>query len=284
MKKLLIVAVLIGSTTLLSGCYEKVEAGNVGVKVNLLGSDKGVQQQVVGVGRYWLGINEELYTFPTFNQLYTYPQPFGFQTSDSMSISARVGVEYHVDPDKVAKVFQTYRKGLDEITSNNLRQKISDALIKHGSSLDINSLANGGKAKMLEDVTEDLRREMSPVGIIIDKLSWTGDLDYPDQVKESINAKIKATQMTAQRENEVAQSKAEAQKAVEEARGIAESNRIRAEAEANAITMRGQALRSNPEVLQLEAINRWDGKTPVYVAGSGSAAVPPFVNFSQIQR
>lgn len=79
-------------------------------------------------------------------------------------------------------------------------------------------------------------------------------------------------------ENEVAQSKAEAQKAIELARGEAESNRIRAEAEANAITLRGQALRSNPEVLQLEAINRWDGKTPVYVAGGGNSA-PPFVQF-----
>jgi regulator of protease activity HflC (stomatin/prohibitin superfamily) len=126
-------------------------------------------------------------------------------------------------------------------------------------------------------VTKDLRAGLEPIGIHIVKLSWTTDLDYPKQVKDSINAKIEANQKAARVENEVAQSKAEAQKAIELARGEAESNRIRAEAEANAITLRGQALRSNPEVLQLEAINRWDGKTPVYVAGGNSA--PPFVQF-----
>ncbi|HDI8431510.1 TPA: SPFH/Band 7/PHB domain protein, partial [Escherichia coli] len=36
---------------LLVGC-DRVEPGNVGIKVNKLGDDKGVGE-VVGVGRYW---------------------------------------------------------------------------------------------------------------------------------------------------------------------------------------------------------------------------------------
>jgi len=278
MKKVIVALLLAASAFTLTACdRETVPAGYVGVKVDLYGTEKGVQQQIVGVGRYWLTINEELYKFPTFNQLHTYHDPFVFQTSDSMTISAHVGVEYAVEPDKVAKVFQTYRKGVDEITTSNLRQNISDALIKHSTDMNITQLAAGGKTKLLDAVTKDLRAGLEPIGIHIVKLSWTTDLDYPKQVKDSINAKIEANQKAARVENEVAQSKAEAQKAVELARGEAESNRIRAEAEANAITLRGQALRSNPEVLQLEAINRWDGKTPVYVAGGNSA--PPFVQF-----
>ena len=50
-----------------TGC-SKVEAGYVGVKVYLLGGSKGVDSEVVGVGRYWVGWNEELYKFPTFQQ------------------------------------------------------------------------------------------------------------------------------------------------------------------------------------------------------------------------
>ncbi|EHX1737757.1 hypothetical protein K3Q14_003866, partial [Shigella boydii] len=41
----------------LVGC-DRVEPGNVGIKVNKLGDDKGVGE-VVGVGRYWTGWNTE---------------------------------------------------------------------------------------------------------------------------------------------------------------------------------------------------------------------------------
>jgi hypothetical protein len=57
MKKLLLAAMLMASVV---GC-SKVPAGNVGVKVYLLGTNKGVDHEVLGVGRYWIGFNEELY-------------------------------------------------------------------------------------------------------------------------------------------------------------------------------------------------------------------------------
>lgn len=132
MKKIIFAAALALSALGLSGCERAtVPAGYVGVKVDLYGDEKGVQQQEVGVGKYWLTWNEEIYQFPTFNQLHNYEQPFTFQTADSMDVKARIGVEYYVDPEKVTKIFQTYRKGVDEITEVNLRQNISDALINH---------------------------------------------------------------------------------------------------------------------------------------------------------
>lgn len=263
-KKLLLICVVLVAGAVTTGC-SKVEAGHVGVLVNLLGSDKGVQSQEVGVGRYWLTPNEELYIFPTFNQLHTYEQPFNFQTSDSMSIQAYVGVEYYVNPEKVSTVFQTYRKGVDEITSVNIRQNIADALIKHSGKMNINTLAGDGRSVLLDNVTNDLKAKLEPIGINIVKLSWTQDLEYPPQVIESINQKIQASQKALLRENEIQQSKAEAQKAIEEAKGVAESAIIRAKAEADAISLKGDALRKNPEVLNLEAINKWDGKVPVYM-------------------
>ena len=140
--------------------------------------------------------------------------------------------------------------------------------------MNINSLAAGGKTELLEQVTQDLKNKLDPIGIKIVKLSWVSDLEYPQKVKESINAKIEATQKALLRENEIAQSKAESIKAIEKARGEAESTMLKAKAEADAITLRGQALRSNPEVLQLEAIGKWNGILPTYMS-NGSAV--PFV-------
>lgn len=245
--------------------FQTVPAGYVGVKVNLYGSDKGVQQEELGVGRYLLTWNEQAYLFPSFNQLHTYKEPFTFQTSDAMAVNARVGVEYQVKPSMATKVFQTYRKGVDEITEVNLRQNISDALIKYASLMDVNELTANGKSKLLDQVTQELRHQLEEVGIHIIRVSWASDIEYPPQVRESINAKIEATQRAMLRENEVAQSKAEAEKARVTAQGEADAQLTKAKAEAESIAIRAKALRDNPQVLMLEAISRWDGKLPVYL-------------------
>ena len=250
-----------------------IEAGYVGVRVNLY-ADKGVQNEVVGTGRYFLTINEKMYHFPTFNQLKDYETPFSFQTSDAMEIKARVGVEYNIEPEKAATVFATYRKGINEITNVNIRQYISDSLIKTASRMDVNEITQGGKTKLLEEVTMEIRAKLDPIGIHVVKLSWMDDLQYPEQVRQSINAKIEATQRALLRENEVAQSKAEAEKLRVAAQGEADARLTRAKAEAEAIAIKAKALRDNPSILQLNAIDKWNGVLPQYMA-SGSPV--PFV-------
>ena len=49
--------------SLLTAC-SKVPAGHEGVIVHLLGTSKGVDTEVKGPGRYWIGWNDELYIFP----------------------------------------------------------------------------------------------------------------------------------------------------------------------------------------------------------------------------
>ena len=265
------VAVAIGGIYALCN-LQTVPAGYVGVKVNLYGSDKGVQQEELGVGRYLLTWNEQAHLFPTFIQLHTYKVPFTFQTSDAMAVNAMIGVEYQVKPSMATKVFQTYRKGVEEITDVNLRQNVSDALIKYASLLDVNELTANGKSKLLDHVTEELRHQLEDVGIHIIRVSWASDIEYPPQVRESINAKIEATQRAMLRENEVAQSKAEAEKARVAAQGEADAQLTKAKAEAESIAIRAKALRDNPQVLMLEAISRWDGKLPTYLGGDSLPA------------
>lgn len=89
----------------------------------------------------------------------------------------------------------------------------------------------------------------------------------PKQVNEAIDAKIKATQESQQRENEIATAKAEAQKKIESARGEAESTLLRAKAEADAIKMRGDALRANQELVQLTLAEKWNGQLPQFTGG-----------------
>lgn len=260
--------------TSLTGCYERVEPGNVGIIVNRLGDEKGVDQEVKGVGRYWIGWNEDLYTFPTFKQMKTYEDKFYFQLSDGTQIGHQLAISYKVNPTKVVTIFQTYRKGVDEITDQDLRQRIADILNRQGNLINTDKFIDGGKSRLLDSVANAVKQEMEPVGIDIMAISWVGAPEYPDNVKRAINAKVEATQKTLQREQEVQQRIAEANMAREQARGEADAVVLKAKAEADAIKLRGDALRENPGVMELEAINKWNGVLPTTMI---PGATTPFV-------
>mgnify|MGYP003337399593 CR=1 FL=1 len=134
MKKLLLAAAILSTLTACS----KVEVGTVGVKVHLLGGDKGVDTEQLTPGRYWIGVNEELYTFPTFMQNYTWTksihegrdqdESITFQTKEGLSVNADIGITYTLQEDKIPLLFQKYRKGINEITDVYLRNLVRDAI------------------------------------------------------------------------------------------------------------------------------------------------------------
>ena len=272
MKKTIMASIIALSAISLVGC-DRVEPGNVGIKVNKLGDDKGVGE-VVGVGRYWTGLNTDIYIFPTFKQMKTYDDAFNFQMSDGTTIGYHIGVAYKVDPTKITSVFQTYRKGVDDITDTDLRQKIADALNRLASKMSTDKFIDGGKSELLDAALKDIQDEMGPIGIQVISLSYVGKPEYPPTVVASINAKVTANQKTLQRQQEVLQREAEANMLRAEADGQADAKLKLANAEAKSIAMRGQALRENPEVLQLEAINKWNGALPQYMT---SGAGTPFI-------
>ena len=276
MKKLLLAAVAAGIFAVTSGC-SKVPAGYVGVIVNLYGTEKGVNLQEVGTGRYWLTPNEELYKFPTFTQTVSWDgeQSMTFQTVEGMKVTAGVGLTYHVKAEQVPALFQKYRAGIDEITNKFMRNMINDAFNEKASTLKVESVYGAGKSSLLIAVEQRVQEQVESLGIVVERIYYSGDLGLPPQVTQSLNDKIKATQMAEQRKNEVQQSIAEANKERERAAGIADAALIIAEAEAKAITVRAEALRSNKDIIQLNAIEKWDGKLPVYIGGE---APIPFIN------
>lgn len=267
---------LLALVAALAGC-DRVPAGHVGVKVYLLGGDKGVESEELGVGRYWIGFNEELYLFPTFSQNHVWAkaedrdESLSFQTVEGMSVSADVGVTYSIAPDKVSSIFQKYRKGVDEITDVYLRNMVRDALVTVASTRRVDNVYGAGKAEMMKAVEQIVRDQVGPLGINVERVYWVGNLTLPPQVTSALNAKIQATQMAEQRRNEIDQAKAEAQKARETAQGEADAKLIVAEAEAAAIRLKADALRTNSDVASLNAIDKWDGKLPTYM---GDGPVP----------
>ncbi len=256
------------------GC-DKITAGNVGIKVNMLGSDKGVQEEVLGVGRVWIGVNEELYIFPTFTQNYVWTkaedegspndESISFQTKEGLSVNGDFGISYHIEPANVSKVFQKYRRGVDEITDIFLRNMVRDALNKTSSTKPVDYIYGAGKARLMEEVDSLVRSQTDLVGISLEKISLIGDLRLPDQVTQAINKKIDADQQALE-------AIATARKMVEGARGDSLSTVIKATGEATAIMVKQEALRNAPQLIQYEIATGWDGRLPL-VTGTGSGQI-----------
>lgn len=259
----------------------KVPSGHVGIKVHLLGTSKGVESEELGVGRYWIGMNEELHLFPTFKQNYRWTaskteesptnEGFLFQTKEGLEVGADVGITYFLKKDKIHSIFQKYRRGVDEITDTFLRNHVRDALIDVVSHMPVEKVYGAGKGEILEKVSAKVKDAVAEDGIIIEKIYFLGSFRLPDQVIKAVSAKIEATQRAIQRQNEVAMSKAEAAKQIESSRGVAESNLIKAKADAEAILMRAKAEAKanelitksiNPTLVRYKSIEKWNGALP----------------------
>ena len=270
-----IYAILIAS--LLTAC-DYVPAGNVGVKFNLYGGDKGVQEEIVPPGKYWLGWNEKMFIYPTFTQNYVWTkdrtesspddESISFQTKEGLVVNADVGISYRIDPKKVSLIFQKYRKGVEEITDIYLRNLVRDAIVKTSSKMAIESVYGAGKITLIEEAIKDVKTYVEETGIIIEKIYWVGEFRLPETVVNTINKKIEATQVSLQRDIEVQTAIAEAKKQKEQALGEAEAIRIKSEAEANANMLVTKSVTDT--LIEYEKVKKWNGILPQVTGNSSS--------------
>jgi len=254
----------------------KVPAGHVGVKVYLLGTDKGVDSEELGLGRYWIGINEELYLFPTFKQNYVWTatptegslndESITFQTKEGLSVNADVGITYCIDATKVNYIFQKYRRGVEEITDTFLRNYVRDAFNMVASEIPVEDVYGTGKKKLLEKVNDKVAGDLKEEGILIERIYAIGDFRLPTKVVESLNKKIEAIQRAEQREYELREAEAEAKKKIAIARAEAEEIRLK-------------TLSLTTLLVKYEAIKKWDGKMPTATGGA-----LPFIDIGSISK
>lgn len=252
---------LLLGTILLSSC-SKVPAGYVGVKVYTLGNNKGVDSETLGVGRYFLWVNEELYLFPTFQQNHSWigSNSFSFSTKDGMKVNSDIGITFSFDKTQIDQVFQKYRLGVEEIIDLPLKNSVRDALNRVSSKYSIESVYGEEKSEIIKEVKEIVYDKFIPEGIIIEDIYWLGQPIFPQNVIDSINSKVEADQSAQRAENQLREAEAEAKKKIATAQGDADSLLIKARAEAEANEIKQKSITSN--LIEYEKVQKWDGKLP----------------------
>ncbi|WP_026998872.1 SPFH domain-containing protein [Eisenibacter elegans] len=264
---------------LLASCA-RIDAGHVGLVVNLYGSKRGVQDVAEVTGFVWYNpMTTRIYEFPTFvqnvvftdgrNEGSTSQEGFRVTTKDGLSVAFDISLNYRVDPGQVSKIFVKYRKPLHELDRTIMRNFLRDAYNEVSGRYTAEQLYEN-KNKFMEEAEKQISNRLGREGFIVEQVVLLNELRLPKSVMANIDAKINARQIALKKEQEVAQERAEAQKSIEQAKGAAESIRIRAEAEANANRVVAESI--SPNLIEYEKVKKWDGKNPQYVGtGTGGA-------------
>jgi regulator of protease activity HflC (stomatin/prohibitin superfamily) len=111
-----------------------------------------------------------------------------------------------------------------------------------------------------------------PINIISVQIE---NIDFSDAYEQSVEQRMLAQVEIQRREQNLRTTEVEAQIARTRAEGEAEAIRLRGEAEAAAISARAEALRMNADLVQLQAVEKWDGKLPTTMVPSTAL---PFIN------
>ncbi len=249
-------------------CFKVINPGYVGVVVDLLGDEKGVEQKELHVGMHFIAPWKDLYQFPIFEQNNTWEgqnEGFNFQTSEGMAVNADIGITYHLRPESIPLIFQRYRRGMDEITHVFIRNYIRDAINKSASKTRIEDLYSG-KESFFQDVETHVRSDLSPIGIELSRIYLIGRFHFPQNVISALNSKIEAMQRAQQRENELREAEAEAKKQIAKAEGQAKCAIVQAEAEAKANLVLAKSI--TPELIQWQSVQKWDGSLPQVTSGA----------------
>jgi regulator of protease activity HflC (stomatin/prohibitin superfamily) len=241
---------------------ERVDAGHVGVKVNMYGDNKGVDDVVAVTGMvFYNPITTKIYEFPTFIQHKEYKGENSFivNSKDGSEFSVSPIMNYSVQREKVPAIFSKYRRPLEDIEEGFLKTAVYDAFRLATNKYTADELISN-RAIFEVEVRRLLDGQLLKEGFTINQ--FTSNLIYPETFKKSIEAKNNAVQAALRAENEVKTAEAQAKIKVATAEGNAQAMLTSAKAEAESNRMKQVTL--TPLLLQLEYINKWDGKLPVY--------------------
>src|SRR6184192_1079332 len=184
----------------------------------------------------------------------TRPMPAECYSSDLQQVKMEVHVLYRVPERSVVKIFQEYAS---EPFDNLIGPRVQEAIKEVAASMSAEQIV-----KKREDVkigALDLARKkigadfLDVVDLVLYNITLSPELEQAIELKmvqEQEAEKAKFTQLKAQIE--------------------ADTAIIRAKGEAEAIAVRGDALRANPAFIKLEMVQNWNGRSPLVVGSEGA--------------
>jgi prohibitin 2 len=240
----LLVAILI----LFSGTYI-VQPGTRGIAVTLGKVSPNFKSEGFGLKTPFLTT-----IHPMSIRQRTSSMPAECYSSDLQQVRMEVQALYRVPERSVVTIFQEYAGApFDNLIAPRVQEAIKEVAATH-SAEQIVKRREEVKLRALDLARKKIGTNfLELVDLVIYNLTLSPELEQAIELKmvqEQDAAKAKFTQLKAQID--------------------ADTAIIRAKGEAEAIEVRGRALRANPAFIQLEMVQNWNGRSPIVVGSEGA--------------
>jgi regulator of protease activity HflC (stomatin/prohibitin superfamily) len=189
-------------------------------------------------------------------------------SNDLQEVQTVIALNYMIDPKEANKVYQLLGVNYaDRVISPTIQEAVKASVAKFNAE----ELAT--KRETAKGViAQAIRNTLTSNNILTENVFIT-DFKFSDAFASQIEQKVVAFQKYLTEQNNLRAVRVIANQNVVQAEAAARANIAKASGEAQAIELITGQLRSSPEYLQWQAINKWNGQLP-YASGSG--AVPFF--------
>jgi regulator of protease activity HflC (stomatin/prohibitin superfamily) len=270
-------AVIIVGLTIFFGSWFQIDQGERGVHLRngaVIGSAEP------GLG-FKLPVFDDVKRISVQNLTREYEKVPAY-SKDQQTAEIRVSVSYHVPPGDVIALYSEYGS-IENRTSRVVDRQVPTQVENvFGRYTAVSAVQN--RVQLVKDVTKAIRESVHGP-IVVDSVQLE-NIDFSDAYEKSIELRMQAEVLVQTEKQNLEKEKVNAEIAVTQAKGQAESNlararaeaeatRVKGEAEASAIKARAEALAQNQNLIELTKAERWDGKLPTTMI-PGSAV--PFIS------
>jgi regulator of protease activity HflC (stomatin/prohibitin superfamily) len=240
---------------------ERVDTGNVGIKVMLTGDKRGVSKYEYKTG--WVIYNtwtETMYEFPVFQQHIEYDDQVVI-TKGGFTTTIKPTFNYSLKSSTVGDMFQNLRLPIKDVEQGWLKNAIVGAVNDVANTWSVDSIFNHRESFESNIIVECNKRLVK----WFDVSQLRTNITPPEALQESIIAKTRAIQQAEASKQQAIAAQADGQRKIAVAKADSAETVINASAKARAMDLTQQKL--TPLYVEYKKIEKWDGQLPSTVAG-----------------
>lgn len=185
-------------------------------------------------------------------------------TKDLQRLTANISLNWHLDPASVNETYQEIGSPA-EVVKRIIQPAIHEVVKAATPKRNAEEILKN-RAELKAEIDQSLAARLADYGVFVDDVSLV-NVSFSPEFSKSIEAKQIAEQEAKQAEYIALKASQEAQANINRAKGQAEAQRLLRET-------------LTPELLQKEAIEKWNGQFPSVMAGDGAL---PMINLSARQ-
>ncbi len=265
-KKLVIIGLIVVAVlVLLFNSFTVVNEGYIGVKYQF---GKIVRSDLTAGLNVHIPFIEEIQQVDTREQVYsvlTDAYTSDTQTVDSLSLK----LNYYYDGTQLSEIIRSI--GIPNVETKLLVPNVAKIAKNEIGKVKAEDLVQT-RSEVQTAIFDELKETLAPSGIIVTAFAIE-NLSFDDAFEQSIQAKVIAAQDALKMKNKTAEREEEAKQKVIAAQADADSQKIKADAEAYAIKAVQEQLNTSPDYINYIMMNNWDGKLPQAIG----TEVNPFI-------